>query len=155
MIRIYGEDDDIELLFPVIEVWVEECHANEFGIEIEIPSYLDTAYQLIHHEDGDLMVMEYKGDIIGLMGITLSKSGIGNQSIASVLYWYTLPKHRGKGVSFVMEAQKWAKSKDCSHIIYSASKMGSDLHDRVCLLYKRMNMKKFDTSYIIQLDKGD
>lgn len=151
MIRRFGEDEDIERLFPVIETWLSECHANEFGINIEVTSYLNTAYNLIEHEDGDLMVMEYKGEIIGLMGITLSKSPIGDQKIANVLYWYTLPEHRGKGISFVVEAIKWAKKKSCSHIIYSASKMGSDLHDRVCMIYERMNMKKFDTSYILEL----
>jgi len=150
MIRPYGKDEDVEKLFPVIRSWLAECKANEFGINIEMPDYIDTVYKLTHHEDCDLMVMELDNEIIGVMGLTSAKCPLGEQKIANALYWYTLPEHRGKGISFVLEARRWAKRKGCSHIIFNASKMASEMHDRVCQIYERVKMKKFETSYILK-----
>lgn len=148
MIRQFTKDDDIKGLFPVIKAWLAECRTNEFGIETEMTDYLDTVHNLIEHEDADLLVMEYKEEIIGVMGISLYKSPIGRQKIANALYWYTLPEHRGKGMSFVLEARRWAKSKGCSHIIFNASNMGSAMHDKVCQIYERLGLIKFETAYI-------
>ncbi len=150
MIRPYGKDEDVKRLFPVIRSWLAECKANDFGIGIEMPAYIDTVYRLTHNEDCDLMVMELDGEIIGVMGLTCAKCPLGDQKIANALYWYTLPEHRGKGISFVLEARRWAKRKGCSHIIFNASKMASEMHDRVCQIYERINMKKFETSYILK-----
>ncbi len=154
MIRAYRRDEDIERLFPVIKSWLSECKANEFGIEIEMPAYIDTAYKLIEHDETDLMVMFFEDEIVGVMGITSSRCPIGGQNIANALYWYTLPEHRGKGISFVLEARRWAAKRNCSHIIFSASKMASEMHDRVCRIYEHIKMKKFETSYIMELGKG-
>lgn len=151
MIRAFGKEEDISNLFPVIESWLVECRANEFGIETEMTEYLNEAYKLIHSDDCDLLVMELKGELIGLMGIAASKSPLGTQKIANALYWYTLPEHRGKGISFILEARKWAAEKGCSHIIFNASNMGSQLHDRVCQIYEKIGMMKFETSYIQKL----
>ncbi len=151
MIRPYRKGEDVERLFPVIKSWLAECRANEFGIEIEMPAYIETVYRLIEHEDTDLMVMFYEDEIIGVMGITSSRCPIGAQCIANALYWYTLPEHRGKGISFVLEARRWARAKGCSHIIFSASKMASEMHDRVCQIYEHLKMRKFETSYMLEI----
>jgi GNAT superfamily N-acetyltransferase len=151
MIRPFKKDEDISGLFPVINAWLDECRVNEFGIDTEMTEYLDEAYKLIHMEDCDLLVMELKGEVIGLMGIAASKSPLGTQQIAHALYWYTLPEHRGKGISFMLEARKWANARGCSHIIFNASNMGSQLHDRVCQIYEKIGMMKFETTYIQKL----
>jgi len=155
MIRAYAKDEEIEPLFPVISSWLTECKANDFGIVIEMPAYIDTVYKLIHHEDCDLMVMEFEDKIIGVMGLTSTKCPIGDQNIANALYWYTLPEHRGKGISFILEARRWARRKGCSHIIFNASKMASGMHDRVCRIYEGIKMKKFETSYILKTSLRD
>ena len=151
MIRAFTKDEDITRLFPVIESWLGECRVNEFEIETEMTEYLNEAYKLIHTEDCDILVMEFKDTVIGLMGIAASKSPIGRQKIANALYWYTLPEHRGKGISFMLEARRWALARGCTHIIFNASNMGSQLHDRVCQIYEKIGMMKFETSYIQKL----
>lgn len=151
MIRAYKKDEPVERLYPILERWLSECNANDFGITVDMPDYIDTVNRLINFDDCDLMVMEYHGEIIGIMGITSTKSPIGRQVIANVLYWYTLPEHRGKGISFVHEARRWAVKQNCSHIIFNASTLGGNLHDRVCRIYEHSRMKKFETSYILKL----
>ncbi len=151
MIRPFRKDEDIERLFPVIKTWVDECASNEFGIDMEVTDYINEVYKLIHLDDCDLLVMEVDGHIIGLMGITCYKSPIGRQKIANAHYWYTLPEHRGKGISFVFEARKWAHERECTHLILNASNMNS-LHDKVCQIYQRIGMSRFETAFIEKLD---
>lgn len=151
MIRPFRKDEEIERLFPVIKTWVEECSSNEFGIEMDVADYINEVYKLIHLDDCDLLVMEVGGRIIGLMGITCYKSPIGSQKIANAHYWYTLPEHRGKGISFIFEARKWARERDCTHLILNASNM-NQLHDKVCQIYQRIGMSRFETAFIEKLD---
>lgn len=152
MIRSFGKEEDIRKLFNIIQTWLNECRINEFGIEVEVTAYLDEINKLIYSADSDLLVMELDEKIIGLMGISASKSPIGNQKIASGHYWYTLPEHRGKGISFILAAKKWAKGKGCTHLMCNANNMAGDLHDKVCQIYQRIGMKKIETSYIQQLE---
>lgn len=152
MIRPFGKDEDIKKLFHVIDSWIEECRFDEFGIEAEVTEYLNEVYKLTHLDDCDLLVMDIDGEIIGVMGITAYKSPIGKQKIANATYWYTLPEHRGKGISFMHAARKWAKEKGCSHIMFNASNLGGGLHDKVCQIYQKVGMKKFETTYIEKLD---
>ncbi len=152
MIRPFRKDEDVERLLPIIKAWLEECQVNDFGIEVEMTEYLDEVHRLINLDDCDLLIMELDGEIIGLMGVTSFKSPLGKQKIASAHYWYTLPSHRGKGISFIREARKWARERGCTHIIFNASNMASELHDKVCQIYNLSGMKKFETTYIERLD---
>ncbi len=151
MIRPFGKDEDVGKLLPVIKEWLSECRANDFGIEIEETDYLDEVYKLIHMDDCDMLVMELEGDVIGIMGISADKSPLGDQLVANALYWYTLPEHRGKGINFIRSSRVWAKEKECTHLMLNASHMGSAMYEKVCNIYERLGLKKFETAYIEEI----
>jgi hypothetical protein len=48
-------------------------------------------------------------------------------------------------------AKVLAKERGCSHFIMNASNLASDMHDKVCNFYKRLDMKKFETSFISEV----
>ena len=97
----------------------------------------------------DIKEIVNKDNIVGVMGIVIFKSPIGTEMMATEHFLYVLGRHRGLGsIKLIRYAKKWAKEKGCSHIIFNASKMASDLHDNVCKLYERLGMKHFETVYI-------
>ena len=151
MIRPFLADDDATRLLPVIKSWIEECRANDFGIEVDETEYLDQVYHLTHGTDCDLLVLELSSQVVGLMSIASNKSPIGKQNIADAHFWYTLPEHRGKGINFIKNAKEWAIEHDCTHIVFTSSAMAGAHYDKVCNLYQRMGMKLFETTFIEEL----
>lgn len=155
MIRIFQKDDDMTLLAPVIKSWINEGRVNEFGFDLNIPSALDDLQSLIKLDSKDLLVLEYSNKIVGFMGILFFKSPLGVQWIANEHYWYILPEYRGHGLKLINAARRWAKDKKCSHLILNASNLASELHDKVISIYEKIGMKKFETSYIEQIEGSE
>lgn len=151
MIRPFQSDEDVEKLVPVIRAWIDECRANDFGIEVAETEYLDEVSNLINLEDCDLLVLEIGEKVVGLMSIAAHKSPIGSQRIADAHFWYTLPEARGKGINFIKSAKAWARAAGCSHIIFTSSAMAGADYDKICTLYERMDMKRFETTFIEKL----
>lgn len=141
----------VETLRPIAESWKCTSLGNKFGIEIDVNSHLADLQKMVDGEDADLLVL--CDDVpVGYMGMTVFRSPLGNQRIANEHYYYVLPDRRGIGsLRLIMAAKRWAKDKGCTHIILTASTLASDLHDRVCSLYERFGMQKFETGYISSL----
>jgi len=143
--------EDIERLKPVALEWKETCNGEMMGIELVPESHFADLASLIYREDADLflLVNEEDNTAIGYMGITCFKSPICNQRMANEHYLYVAEESRGRGIMLLIKkAKEWAKEKGCSHLIFNASNLASDLHDKVCKFYERIGLNIFETSYI-------
>lgn len=143
---------DVRELLPIIEIWQKEASGSEFGITIEIPYHLEDLDALVNCEDTDLLVLYDNDKPIGYMGIMLYHSPLGQQFIANERYYYVLPQHRGFGsLRLINAAVQWAKERGCSHIVFNINKMASGMHNKICMLYEKLGMKHFETSFIKEL----
>ena len=136
-----------EELRHVAEFWQKES-VKDFGMEIDIEEHLDDLQNMIDSDTADLLVL---GDPpVGYMGLTTFKNPLGTELFANEHYWYIIPeKRRGMGTIRLMRAaQEWVISKGCTHILMTASKLASDLHDNVCKLYEKTGFEHFETTYI-------
>ena len=140
-------------LAPVVMAFFAECRCSEFDVEIDLKRVFDELNQLKTGPDSALIVLVNEaGAPCGYMGVLTFTSPIGHERIANEHYWYVKPDCRKlSSLKMLAEAQKWAKGKGCTHFISTASRMASDMHDDVCSLYENLGMKKFETSYIINL----
>lgn len=145
--------DDVERLSPLIETWRKESNASGFGMEIDSDRLLGHAEFLRDCPDTELLIMESKeGRVLGVMGLVVVPNIIESGQILNEHIWYVLPQHRSKAsLGFIKDAESWGKDNDCGHFMITASKMISDLHDRMCLLYNRLGFKLFETIYIRKL----
>jgi GNAT superfamily N-acetyltransferase len=147
--RIFRKDESILKLKDVTESWLNECNVNDFGIRFNLGSFYDDLHKLVNGCTSDLLILETDdGEIAGIMGLTFFKSPLGVQYMANEHYWYILPQYRGNGLKLIAMAREWAKKMKCNHLILNASMMASDVHDKVCGIYERIGMKKFETTYI-------
>lgn len=142
---------DAEALRPLAEAWEKECNGEKFKINLDIEVFLRGLQGLIGGEQSTLLVL-YRDEPVGLMGVRVFNSPIGNQRIANEHLYFVLPEERGlSSIRLIRAAEQWAREKNCSHLILNASTLASDLHDKVCRLYGRMGLAKFETSYIRNL----
>jgi hypothetical protein len=135
-------------LLPIAQDWVNGVRENSFGLEVTVTRFMDDLQRLVDNDNSDLFVL-VKDVPVGLLGMTIFTSPIGNNRIANEHYWYVLPEHRSvESIRMLSVAKKWAKDNGCSHLMMNASNLASDLHDRVSGVYERMGMKKMETVYM-------
>jgi len=155
----YSEKSDVNALTTIVLIWREETNLDVFGMEFRLNEALNDLRQLVLNDKSELLLliderMETK-KVVGFMGITIFKSPVGEQEIANEHYWYVMPEHRGIGsIKLLKKAREWAIKKGCSHFMINASNMASDYHNKMCGLYEKLGMMKFETTYIENLDEG-
>ena len=146
-------NDDIETLRPIAESWFEFANKNEFGIEVNVDKHLLELEMMATNDDADLIVLYDETTPIGYIGLRYFISPLGEQKIAEEHYLYVIPEKRGlASMRLIRNAKHLAKLKGCSHIIFNASNLASDLHDKVCNFYEKMGFAKFETSFITKLE---
>ena len=144
--------DDIEELKLLALKWKEECKGEGFGIELVPQIHYSDLAGLIEKDDADLLLLMKRNKVVGYMGIFSFDSPLGNQRIAEEHYWFVSDNKRGHGTMLLIRAaRQWAKQHGCSHIIFNASCLASDMHDRLCRFYEKIGFRKFETSYIKEL----
>lgn len=151
-IKIAKTVEQIESIRPLAIEWKEFCSCGKFGLEVDINEFLAGLMDLVNDDDSDLLLLVDNDDIVGIMGITKFQSPFGKEQVANEHYMFV---KQGRSVTggkrLIDAAQKWAKSKGCSHLMMNASNAASDLHNKVCMLYERIGMSKFETSYIKEI----
>jgi hypothetical protein len=143
-----------EILRPLADEWAQEANGSEFGLLTSPDELLKDVDELTKGPDSVVLLLLKNAEVAGLIGIVLLKNPVGQERIANEHYWYCLPECRSLKSALMMleEAKKWAKLKGCSHFMMNASNLASSSHDKVCRLYERLGMKKFETTYICSLD---
>lgn len=145
--------EDIESLKSVALEWKEECKGEDFGMELIPETFFSHLADMIIDVDKELFLLLRDNIVIGFMGAIIFQSPLGNQNIASEHFWYISGKHRGRGTLLLFRAVKeWAKERGCSHLIMNASCLASGIHDKLCRFYEKMGFKKFETSFIKEIE---
>jgi len=145
-----AKTEDIRGLIPVAVEWRKTCNGKGFGIDLVLETHLSDLAGLIERDDADLLLLSNdKDEIVGYMGLICFSSPVGNQKIAEEHYWFVAGRSRGRGTMLLIrKAKEWAKEKGCSHIIFNASNLASNMHDKICVFYKKIGLRKFETSFI-------
>jgi len=143
---------DIETLRPVVESWQRIVADNKFGIIADdVDGFLAGLKDMADGDESDLLVL-YDNEPIGYIGLQYFISPLGSQKMANEHYFFVIPEKRGlASMKLLRKAEVLAKEKGCTHFIMNASNLASTLHDKVCDFYKRLGMKKFETSFIKEI----
>jgi len=137
-----------------VESWQENVQDNDFGIIADdIDKYLNELGYMVLRPDADLIVL-YDGETpVGYIGLRYFSSPLGSQMMAEEHFFFVIPEKRGLASMRLLKNAKYlAKLKGCSHIIFNASNLASELHDKLCRVYEKMGFMKFETSYVTELE---
>lgn len=142
---------NIRELFPAIKSWGLEYNGENFGLYLVVGDMANDILALVLAKNKALFVLKHEDKIVGFMGVSIFKSPIGVERIANEHYWYVLPEHRRCSPKLTNAFLAWAKKNCCTHIMKNASNLASDHHDKVCRIYEKRGMKKFETTYIMEI----
>lgn len=72
--------------------------------------------RLIADKDKALFVVDSEDGVIGMLGVMVFTQPFSGETIASELFWWLDPKHRGHGVWLLRRAENWARFKGATRI---------------------------------------
>ena len=150
MIRI-EHTQDVTQVGTLAKRWLEECRATDYGLHTEFETVEADLQTWLENSIGSLIVAYDGIESVGVMAIFRVRSTIGHDSIALVKYWYVPGHNKAATLALYREGQSWAQRNGCSHMILSASWLGSEAHDRICEFCEGQQMAKIETSYLLRL----
>ena len=144
--------DEVKAIRPLADEWKALCGCDQFSLEVDVNDFLIGLAEMIRDVGSDLLLLKSDNDIVGIMGLVMFKSPFGNELIANEHYMFVKQGNSAIGSKRLIDAaEKWAKSKGCSHLMLNASNAASDMHDKVCKFYERLGLSKFETSFIKEI----
>ena len=146
------ETKDIATVRSLFDAWLRIAHGEEFGLDID-KDVTDTNLQTLLSNGGVLLVAhdDETDEAVGFFAISPMASAFGSQMIAAETMWFALPNQQKAGVELFKAACDWAVANDCTHLMICASRLASDLHDKVCGFCERAGAKKFETVYLMEV----
>lgn len=99
--------------------------------------------QLIDREDWALFVVEQDDDVIGMLGLMLFDQPFSGERLATELFWWLDPEHRGHGGWLLKRGEKWAKAHGATRI----SMMAPADKPRVAETYRRLGYAEVEHVY--------
>ncbi|MCP5006526.1 MAG: hypothetical protein GY941_21690 [Planctomycetes bacterium] len=149
-----AETKDVTIVRPLRDAWMQIANGQEFGLEINAEVFESKLRVML--KDGTLLVAYDESDKpIGFFAVTVVESSLSYQKIATELYWFALPSVCGAGPRLYEAARQWAADNDCVRLMICASRLGSDLHDKVCNFCERQGGSVFETVYMMEVVQSE
>ena len=137
---------------PLLEQWLAICHGDRFGIAISVAGVEKDLQARLDFGDG-VLLLGYDGlELVGFFAVFSTKSSLSEQQVAVETFWFAVPNKRMAGYILFNAAKRWAKQKGCTHLLVSASRLASDLHDKVAQFCEKAGMRAFETTYVMEID---
>lgn len=101
----------------------------------------DTATTLITSDDGLVLVLDYGGELVGVIGMVLYDHHLSGERTAGEVFFWVDPEHRGKGLRLMRQAERWARERAATTVQMIAPT------PEVGRLYDRLGYAELETSY--------
>ncbi len=123
----------------------------EFVASTQYAKYVgnDAAYasammdRMIHSEGCDIFVVSEDDDVIGMLGLMVFQQPFSGETVASELFWWLDPKHRGHGGWLLKRGEKWAREKGALRM----TMMAPIDKPRVAETYERLGYTAIETVF--------
>lgn len=89
----------------------------------------------------------HKNEVVGVFGIHITPSHVGNERIARECLFFVFPQFRGAGLRLMRAAEKWSSAHGCDAMVINASRFAGD-SDRSGRLFEAVGFEHYETSYI-------
>lgn len=99
--------------------------------------------RLVDTDIGDVCVVEKDGALVGMLGMFVWQHPISDERIASEMFWWVEPEHRGgrAGMQMLRWAEDWAAAQHAQRVLMIAPT------DAVAHVYERRRYTKVETTY--------
>lgn len=139
--------NNIEPIVPLMKEWEKIAAGNDCNYEVSFETVYEDLRATLQAIEGTILASSRDGEYTGFMVLLKMPSILGKQSIGVEKYWYG----KRDGVALFKEAEKWCRENGCSHLVMCASRLASELHDKVCRFYEKMGMRLYESTYIMEV----
>ena len=138
MIREAVRDD----IPHIVVMGLHFLRASEYTGKIrENPNAMfDLALKLIE-SDGAIIYLAGDNRPTGMIGLHIYEHPMSGERLASELFWWVEPDHRGSGMDLLKAAERWAREYGCSGIQMISP------NERVSRLYRARGYEKTEEHY--------
>ena len=109
-------------------------------IEENPDAIFDMMLRLVESDQAVVLVAEAKKPI-GMLGAHLLHHPMSNEFIATELFWWVEPMHRGNGIKLMRAFEAWAKKKGARKLHMSAP------NEKTGRIYTAAGFRKLEESY--------
>lgn len=98
---------------------------------------------MLASEAARIFVVEKDDQVTGMLGVMVYRHHMSDELIASEVFWWLDPSHRGYGIWLLKRAEKWAQAQGAvrMQMMHPASK------PRVGDIYERIGYQRVEISY--------
>lgn len=145
---------NVEIIRPLMEEWKKEEASDSFGITGSLEYALKEMTLWIEQVGSDVLVAwDREDEAVGFLALFEAPSMFGGGNIAVEKYWYVCPKSRENsleqcGLHLVERAEVWARDRECTHLVMTASKVAGQLFDKVCRFYECVGFALVESSFV-------
>ena len=150
-IMILDQNDDIEILRPLAEMWQKLSQGQQFALPIDATIGLRTMRALQLGSSSDVLVLTDKtGRPCGVMGLAYRPNHVGPGLIARECCLFVDPAARGAGLELIAAAKLLGKRKGCGWLSLTASRIAGDAN-RAGRLYEHCGGELYESSFLVVL----
>lgn len=118
------------------------------GLFADAPEVLETLIQTLIAGDATTVLVVAQGDglVVGAIGLLVAPHFASGDLLASEVFWYMDPAHRGAGVRLLRAAERWAVAFGAVGVSMVAP------NDRLGAVYERWGYQLLERSYLRRFD---
>ncbi len=111
----------------------------------------EVIYELM--EKGTAFVLFHNDTPVGFLGAIVNEAGpiLKGIKVATEIFWYVAPKHRGSGeaLKLITSYEAWGKAKGCK--LATMCNMRNQYMERLSGVYERLGYHKAEETYLKEL----
>ena len=134
--------DEIPGLFDMADMFFSE---SSFLVGFDRDVFVRSWTGFLDGGNGIIFVVEVAGIFVGALGALKFQDPNNGNLIASELFWYVRPEHRGKGLDLLAAFENWADDAGCQQktMVYLTDSMP----DQVKRIYERKGYRAMEIHY--------
>lgn len=94
---------------------------------------------------GKIMVVRHSGRVVAAMGCLRVPDLYTGEMVASEVFWFVLPEHRGVGLALLDAYEKWARDEGCREV--RMIHLSGLMPERLKALYQRRGYCEVEVAY--------
>lgn len=133
---------------PTLVTMGRRFQREVFGVLADNPAHLEAlGQQLLARADSVLFVADGAAGVVGMIGMMVVPHLMSGERVATELFWWTEPEHRGVGLRLFRQAEAWARAHDAVFMQMEAPTL-RDLGQDVGVLYQRLGFVEVERTYL-------
>ena len=135
--------EEIERLYPIADSFFK---ASEFSSDFNPEHFKARWTAFISNGYGVIFVIEKNEEVVGCLGALKYSDPNNGKIMATEMFWFVLPEHRGKGTLLLDAFEIWAHREGCQSLIMVY--LTDSMPEKVKNIYENRGFRPMEVHYV-------